>query len=156
MKYEKLYAELAEDTMNVSEGTLSFLRSEINRMREAPEGTFVDRTKGDQYITRDAVLDTPAKVAVLYNKYSASACESFIFWARDSKKAILVGENSGGYVGYGENIRWETPCYGFFFRSTMTRYERKRKWDGTGIPPDYRLANDQDWIEQTITILTKP
>ena len=154
MKYENLYAVLAEDTINTSQGMLSFLRSEIDTMKKVPEGTFIDRTKEDQYITRDTVLDTPAKVAVLYNKYSASACESFIFWAKDSEKTTLVGENSGGYVGYGENLRLNTPCYNFTYLSTMTRYERNRKWDGIGIPPDHYLSHDQDWIEQTITILT--
>ncbi len=156
MKYEKLYATLAEDTVNNSKGMLSFLKSEIDDMKDAPEETFIDRTKEDQHITRDTVLDTPAKVAVLYNKYSASACESFIFWAKDSDKTILVGENSGGYVGYGENIALETPCYNFTFLSTMTRYEKKRKWDGIGIPPDHYLDHRRDWIEQTIDILTTP
>ena len=156
MKYENLYAAVAEDTVNSSKGYLAFLRSEIDTMKSVPSGTFIDRSTQDQYITRDSVLNTPAKVAVLYNKYSASACESFILWAKASKKTILVGENSGGYVGYGENFRLKTPCYDFTFLSTMTRYERRRKWDGIGISPDYNLDRKEDWVEQTINILTKP
>ncbi len=155
-KYERLYGIVSQDEKNSGEGYLAFLRDEIAKMKAAPPNTFILRSSEEQYITRDAVLDRPRKVAVLYNKYCGSSCESFLFWAKESEKAVLVGENSGGYVGYGEAFRWDTPCYGFGFRSTMTRYEEKRRrYEADGIPPDHRLNYTDDWIEQTVKILKK-
>ena len=151
-KYEKLYAELAADTVNANPGLLSWIQSEITAMKEAPMGTYIPRSSATDSITIEVASPTPEKVMVLYNKYTASSAESFIFWAKHSDKATLVGENSGGYLGYGEAIRLETPCLRFGFRTTMTRYAAKRKYDGIGIPPDVRLRYDQDWIAQTIKL----
>ena len=150
MKYEKLYAELAADTANANPGLLNWAQNEITAMKEAPMGTYLSRSSTTDSIRIKVESPTPEKVIVLYNKYTASSAESFIFWAKYSDKATLVGENSGGYLGYGEAIRLETPCLGFGFRTTMTRYAVKRKYDGIGVPPDVQLRYDQDWVRQTV------
>ena len=154
-KYEKLYQEAVQDTVNYSEGFRSWARHIIQRMKAAPPRRYLLLSGKDDYITNDSVYATPQKVAVLYNKYCASSCELLLFWARDSDKTILVGENSGGYVGYGEAVRVKTPCFGFNFPTTTTRYQNSRQYEADGIPPDYILSNDTDWIEQTVNILAK-
>ena len=150
MKYEKLYAELAADTANADPGLLTWIQTEITAMKEAPSGTYLPRSSTTDSIRIQVDSPTPEKVVVLYNKYTASSAESFVFWAKHSDKATLVVEDSGGYLGYGEAIRLKTPCLGFGFRTTMTRYATKRKYDGIGVPPDVQLRYGQDWTKQTV------
>ena len=154
-KYERLYNEVSQDTANSSEGLRSWVRQIVRRMKDAPLHSYLLLSEEEDHITHDSVFAMPRKVAVLYNKYCASSCELLLFWARDSDKTTLVGENSGGYVGYGSAQVAKTPCYGFSFPTTTTRYQKSRQYEADGIPPDYTLSNDSDWIEQTVNILAK-
>lgn len=89
----------------------------------------------------------PQKVAILHNRNTASAAESLLFEARFSKKAITVGEHSGGYTGYGNIMSVTTPC-GNRLSWTTTRYRHQRQFDFTGIPPMYRVpATEPNWVE---------
>ena len=101
----------------------------------------------------DSVLINPKKVVIIANKYCASSCETLLFWALESDKTILVGENSGGYVGYGEISGVETPNFHFELGCTMTRYTEQRKYEADGIPPEYYLNNDSDWVEQAVELM---
>ena len=153
-KYENIYNEAVQDTANYSDGYRSWAKHTIQRMKSAPPSSYLLISEEDEYIEHDSTFAMPRRVAVLYNKYCASSCELLLFWARASGKALLVGENSGGYVGYGEALVTETPCFGFSFPTTTTRYRRSRQYEADGIPPDYRLSHDEDWIRQTVDILT--
>ena len=95
----------------------------------------------------------PKKVAILYNRSCASSCEPLLFFAKESDKAILVGENSGGYVGYGNIFSIRTPQYKFNMQASTTRYKNARKYEVVGITPDYKLDYKSDWIKQTEKIL---
>lgn len=100
-----------------------------------------------------AVKGYPEKVALLYNRNCASSCESFIFEAQYSKKTITVGENSGGFTGYGNVMSIQTPC-GNTLSWTTTRYRNQRQYDFTGIPPQYRVpVTENDWIKYVRTLL---
>lgn len=50
-----------------------------------------------------------------------------VFEVKESDKSIIVGENSGGYVGYGEVGEIITPCYKFDLTCTMTRYDKNKE-----------------------------
>ena len=50
----------------------------------------------------------------------------------------------------GQACNAEGKQIGFGFRTTMTRYAVKRKYDGIGVPPDVQLRYDQDWVRQTV------
>ena len=78
-----------------------------------------------------------------------------MFWVKESDKTIIVGENSGGYVGYGEISEVNTPNFNFILGCTMTRYNKQREFEVIGVSPKYYLTNDKDWIEQTIELLKK-
>ncbi len=91
----------------------------------------------------------PLKVAILYNRGCASSCESLLIEAMHSNKTILVGENSGGYTGYGNVMKIETP-QGRILRWTTTVYREEWKYEFVGIPPYYRVpAGTQDWADYT-------
>jgi C-terminal processing protease CtpA/Prc len=107
----------------------------------------------NQKIELDSVLAKPSKVAILMNRNCASSCESLLFWAKESDKTILLGENSGGYVGYGEIETSTTPNFNFLLGCTMTRYEKQRQFEAVGIPPTFYLKNDKDWVKQAVKLL---
>ena len=75
------------------------------------------------------------------------------FWALESDKTIIVGENSGGYVGYGEISSTKTPNFNFELGCTMTRYNNQREYEVDGIPPTYYLDNNTDWVAQALEFL---
>lgn len=151
---ESWYRFMSKDTVNFSREGIQNMRDEIDRMKKMPEQSFMRRSEGGT-ISLDSVLPYPAKVAIMVNNKCASSCESLLFWAKESKKTILVGENSGGYVGYGEIGGVDTPCFGFNLGCTMTRYRYQRQFEVVGIPPDVRLDANADWLEQTLKLLKK-
>ncbi|HLP95505.1 MAG TPA: S41 family peptidase [Saprospiraceae bacterium] len=150
--FEEWYSFMSKDTLNFDQASLDGMRQEINRMKKQPEQSYMRRSDGGM-VKLDSVLKWPSKVAIIVNNKCASSCESLLFWAKESKKTILVGENSGGYVGYGEIGGVETPCFAFNLGCTMTRYRHQRKYEVVGIAPDYRLDNHSDWLEQTMRLL---
>lgn len=151
-KWENFYNKVKKDTVNYNKEFLDGWWDELERMKQAPHKTFIKRSEGEQIIL-DSILPNPKKVAIIMNRNTASSAESFIFWARESDKTILVGENSGGYIGYGEISETETPNFKFTLGCTMTRYEKQRAFEETGVPPYFYLDNKSDWIEQTLKIL---
>jgi len=151
--WELWYEKINTDTINYNKEVRKKFLDNINKMKKAPLNSFLLKDKDT--IKRDKVLSYPKKVVIIANKYCASSCETLLFWAKESDKTILVGENSGGYVGYGEVGSINTPCYEFTLYCTMTRYRKQRAFEVTGIPPNVRLNNRTDWINQTLDILTK-
>lgn len=151
-QWERWYEEDKKDTINYTKEDIQWYEEQIALMKSVPLNTFVNRSKGEDEV-RKINPNKPKKVAILQNKYCASSCETLLFWGKQSTNTILVGENSGGYVGYGEVGNIKTPCYKYDLYTTMTRYQEERKYEVIGISPDYYLSYDKDWIEQTIDLL---
>lgn len=146
------YEEHKNDTVNFDKAYFNEVLAEIEVMKNAPAQSFIPRSQGE-WVTLETAQEVPRKVAVITNKHCASSCETLLFIARESDKTIIVGENSGGYVGYGEVSGISTPNFNFNLVCTMTRYDRQRSWEVIGISPDHYLNNDSDWIGQTLKIL---
>lgn len=97
----------------------------------------------------------PVKVAVVYNRGCASSCESFLFELLHSSKTIRVGENSGGYTGYGNVMTIPTPC-GNTLAWTTTVYRKQWEYEFVGIPPQYQVpAVQTDWIGYALRLLNQ-
>lgn len=126
----------------------------MNKMQSVKPYSFVLMGSGEPSVTKyTPVAGYPARVAIIYNRNTASAGEAFLFEARTSKKLITVGENSGGYTGYGNVMQITTPC-GNTLGWTTTRYRMQRQYDFTGIPPQYRVpATEGNWVEYARRIL---
>ena len=148
------YEQNRNDTINFDKTFFKEITDEIESMKSVPNKTFITRSKGEQ-IKLDTILKKPSKIAIITNKHCASSCETLLFWAIESDKTIIVGENSGGYVGYGEISEVKTPNFNFALGCTMTRYNKQRELEVIGISPKYYLTNDKDWVEQTIELLKK-
>ncbi|MGZ5248496.1 MAG: hypothetical protein ACXWCR_15420, partial [Flavitalea sp.] len=58
-----------------------------------------------------------------------------------------IGENSGGYIGYGNVMTAQTPCGQYTIQCTTTKYAEKSKYEFIGIPPQFKPGKEQDWIK---------
>jgi len=102
-----------------------------------------------------SVLDFGFSFTLILKDLHEAACEGMIIYAMQSDKVITLGENSGGYLGYG-NVKSEmVPCGKYIINSTTTMYSEKSKFEFIGITPQIKLNPDQDWVKSAITVLQK-
>jgi len=152
-KYEKILKDWKKDSINYSRENVDFLKVQIERMKQVPINTFLPMSLENNKIELDTILPFPSKIAVISNKNCASSCETVLFWAKQSDKTIIVGDNSAGYVGFGDVEGIETPNFKFKLNLTKTVYPNQRKFEKIGIPPNYYLEKNTDWLNQTLQIL---
>lgn len=128
----------------------------IERMKAAVPYTFIPQVEGamDTW-TLDSSTVFPKRIALLYNRGTASAAEGMILYFLQSDKVITVGENSGGYIGYGNVMTAHTPCGKFTVQSTTTKYQEKSKYEFVGIEPMYKVPVKTDWIHYAEGVLKK-
>lgn len=120
----------------------------IKRMKSAKPFSFIPQSENNNnYWELDSTTLFPKKIAVLFNQGTASAAEGFIYYLMQSNKVITLGQNSGGYIGYGDVMEHLIPNGDFTINSTTTKYYDKSKYEFIGIEPMYLLNNQQDWIE---------
>ena len=127
----------------------------IERMKNARPFTFIPLTQNA--ITSWEIDGTgfPERIALIFNKKTASSAEGMIMYAMQSDKVITLGENSGGYLGYG-NVKTEmVPCGKYIISSTTTMYSEKSKFEFIGITPQIKLKPDQDWVKSAVMVLHK-
>jgi hypothetical protein len=124
----------------------------IARMKKAPLFSFLhlNENPGKWEMTGTKY---PQKVAVLYNKVTASAGEGLICYAIQSDKVITLGENSGGFIGYGDVRTKAIPCSRFILNTTCTKWKDKSKYEFTGVPPMVPLPEGSDWIQAALSRL---
>lgn len=143
-----------KDTLNYSKSDIAWFENELKMMKKAQPYSWIPRSKGRKVkMNKRKTAPWIKKVVVITNRNCASSCETLLFWVKKSEKSVLVGENSGGYVGYGEVGSVKTPCYNFTLTCTMTRYEEQRNYEVIGISPDVYFDNQEDWIVQAINVL---
>ena len=82
----------------------------IKQMEGKTVGSFIPITARNSFTTYKTNTGNPVKVAILYNRNCASSCEQLLIDAAYSKKVTLIGENSGGYIAYGNVMSIRTPC----------------------------------------------
>ena len=142
------------DSISVSQGNRAVFGSTLALMKTAAPYTLVPMGNGKPTTTVYPVSNGyPAKIAIVYNKGCASSCESLLFDAIYSRKTIFVGENSGGYTGYGDVMNINTPC-GNTLSWTTTVYRNQWRYEFVGIPPAYKIPDtEKDWIGYTKQLL---
>lgn len=128
----------------------------INRMKNAAPYTFIPQVLDPATTWKmDTLTVNPKKVIILFNRKTASSAEGMITYAMQSEKVITSGENSGGFMGYGNVMEVPIPCGKFTLRSTTTMYENNSQYEFTGIRPMYRLPSDKDWIDEALKLMEK-
>jgi hypothetical protein len=119
----------------------------INRMKSVQEYSFIPQVENPISEWKMQGTTNPKKVAILMNRHTASSAEGMITYCIQSSKVITLGENSGGYLGYGNVMTTDTPCGMFTLRSTTTKYKNNSRYEFVGIEPMIKLPADSDWIE---------
>lgn len=140
--------EVFLETTDVSADVEGSIREIIARMREH-RGAFVPAP--DDILTLDAVLPRPSRVAILADRWCASSCEAFVWIALQSGKTTVFGENTGGFLDYGDTMPVETPCPDFVLYNPTSRSNRILQGvplDNVGIEPHVHVPNEVIyWIE---------
>lgn len=153
-RYEEYYKEMKNNEKEFGKKNVESYAKELSELKRNRENEFFPKRRRGKVVFKGKKHKWPVKVAVIYNKYCGSACEDLLFFAMNPSKAILMGERSGGYTGYGNLLSLNTPCMGFQLSVTTTRYSwNQRQYDSKGIPPQYYLKNDEDWVLQAMKIL---
>jgi hypothetical protein len=98
------------------------------------------------------VLPYPKHIAVLSDKNNASSGETFLMVVHDlSDKVTIFGENSAGYLDYGDVFAYTLPCSKLmmYIPTRRSNYlDDGQRYSYTGFPPDVRIpANTKDWID---------
>ncbi len=134
-----------------------YTKIKLKKMRKAAPGSFIPQRVtipwfarpfiNLKYYQQKKIYSKPEKIIVMYNRNTASASEELILSMIQSKKVLTFGENSGGYVTFGNNTRVNTPS-GFVLQSATSRVLSRFKFEKTGIPPYLYANNRQDWIDQ--------
>lgn len=83
-------------------------------------------------------------MVTLMDKYCASACESFILYARQMKSGLLVGENSAGVKHFGDCLVYRLP-HSKIRVKVGYKYFHERRSD-QGAPPGIGYLPDI-WID---------
>ncbi|MFM9952180.1 MAG: S41 family peptidase [Saprospiraceae bacterium] len=148
-RYEEALARQEQDSASYGAATLSGTRRTLAKMKAAKPFSLVLETEDypSEPWTYDSVTTYPRKVAILFNRGTASAAEGLIYYARQSDKVVTIGENSGGYLGFGNAMTTTTPCGGYTIACTTVKYRTKSKNEFIGFPPQYRAPAQGDWVD---------
>lgn len=111
---------------------------------------------GNGSTTRFKKHDMPRRIAILANRYTASSGESFVEIARGmSSRSVIFGENTGGFMDYGDVMPHDLGCDGLGAAvptSRMNRLDHGLAYDKEGITPDVRISSEEtDWIRYVRT-----
>ena len=106
--------------------------------------------KGSRTNKRKKATPMPRKVAILINGNCASSCEQFILFAEQSDKVVLVGDNTGGVLDYGNLHNLTFPCYKWqlwYPTSRSNRVAEGKGIDNIGIAPAVKVPEGTtDWV----------
>ncbi|GAB3173818.1 S41 family peptidase [Telluribacter humicola] len=150
-RYEEAVAHKKQNPNQYSPDNIEREETLIRRMKAARPFSFMPMVEGDPAaITSDTVLPYPAKIVVLMNRQCASSAEAFIYYAKQSRKVLTMGENSGGFMGFGNVMESQTPCYQYTVRSTTFKYKNLSQYEYIGIDPHIRLSPNQDWLAEVV------
>lgn len=149
------YRTMQRDSASYGASALQQVRATLRWLHQVPTGQFRSNPAAPLR-TFTGTIGAPERVVILYDRGCASSCETLLFWAKHSTKTTLAGENSGGYVGYGNVFSLPTPCLGLQLSATTLRLPNQVAYEAVGVAPDVRLASEQDWLLQVLHLLENP
>ena len=111
-------------------------------------GAFEPYTRSTTTIGR--ISEVPRKVFIIQNRNVASSSEGFILAAKQSEKVKTFGENTGGFVAYGEWRKLEIPKLPAWISMTQKKmiFYDDSDFEMIGIEADVKLNPDDEvnWI----------
>ncbi len=96
-------------------------------------------------------------VYVITNFWSGSNSEQFTLKLKKLKNAKHLGQRTYGAIAYGSNYgkSLETPSGQFAIYPTDMNFHKFLNYEYVGVKPDIKLDFDEDWINQTLVIISK-
>lgn len=109
----------------------------------------------DTIVEFETVFPNPKRVALLVDRGCVSSCEGFLDFARQSGKAKVFGENTGGAFDYGNISVVRTPCQDYAIAyGTARKRGRQGSVDLTGFAPDVRIPEGElfpvEWVRRAL------
>jgi hypothetical protein len=153
-RYLDRIVEMKYDSVNYSADQINSTNYVLQRMMTSGKSGFIGykNEPSGPFVINDAPK-YPAKVIVLQNAITASSAEGFIIKCLQSNKVITMGENTGGYAGYGNVFESKTASGCYKIINTTLRYKEFFKYEYRGIPPKKYLSSDADWIGEALNQL---
>ncbi|MCU0437342.1 MAG: S41 family peptidase [Raineya sp.] len=155
-RYEELLERMEKNRKDYGDDMIKWGKERVNLMKKAPLNSFVPtgKYKGkNKYRKQKNIEPTPKKIVLMYNRNSGSAAEGIILDAMHSKKVITFGENSGGYITFGNVMVISTPQLNLSLQTATQKTPNRFKYEKTGIPPQVKANNDSDWLIQALDLL---
>ncbi len=115
---------------------------------------------GGSYEVSDPFLklfeEKEVKVYVITNQFTGSNAEQFTVKVLELDGTVHLGQTTRGIIAYGSDKEAPTSPSGYFtFRTTdMNFHDPFFNYEGKGVVPTIKLEFDQDWMEQTLEIIT--
>ena len=138
---------LVENEKMMDAGSARSIRALVKQGEARPNTWHI----GQGETTRLNKHEMPRRVAILANSGTASSGEAFLEVARGiSAKSVIFGENTGGFMDYGDVMPHDLHCDGLIAAiptSRMNRIDHGLSYDKDGIAPDVRIGpTEPDWI----------
>jgi hypothetical protein len=127
----------------------------FNKMKASYGKMYIEDGKPTDTLKMENTKPFPHKIALLINKNTLSSGELFTMIARQSDKVIVMGENSGGMMDYGNIVHYKTNCATIRVQLPTNRQlwlDTGFSVDNAGLKPDIYLKGN-DWIEQAIRMI---
>jgi len=152
--YEDFLAKTKADPKTYGKGTIKWVKGMLKLLNKNDENAFVYTSK-KKYLMEFKSLKYPKKLVVIQGKNTGSTAENVVISAMNSKKTTTIGNNTGGYLGYGNIFDINSPSGNFKLWASTTQNDYKMQFEANGIPPQVKLSNDVDWVEEAIKLLEK-
>jgi hypothetical protein len=153
-RYENELKMMIRDSATFGAAAIKEKKREITVMKKTKPYHFA-KLQPKQYFTLRTLSAYPQKIALVFNKATASSAKDLIFDAQQSKKVITIGENSSGYTGYGNVYEVSIPNSDLTFTYSTTRYRIQKRYDGIGFSPMYKINAQENVIERAMEVLRR-
>ena len=111
--------------------------AEVIYRHKAPQTYFTrERLEGPRYGT-----ERPLVIVVSHSTFSAG--EAFAYHLRSQRRAIIVGEQTGGGANPGDSFRLNGTFSAFIPTGRVVDAVTGTNWEGTGIIPDIAATGDE-------------
>lgn len=153
-QYENFLEKVSSDPSTYGKDTIKWVKFMLKRIKKGDKNSFIYTSrrkrpmkfKGKEY---------PKKIVVIQSKFTGSTAENVVISAMNSDKTTTIGDNTGGYIGYGNIFDKESPSGAFKLWASTTQNDYKMQFEANGIPPQIKLSQDVDWVEEALKIFEK-
>lgn len=137
-------------------------QSIANKMRKNI-GSYIDEGKDTYVYSGYPLLRYPEKIAIVCNKYNASADESLLYKTRQSYKVKIFGQSTSGALDFSNVNIIDFPSKKYSLQLWITVTANKRRIEGyqidnIGIQPDFYIDNnicEEEWINYVQSIIER-